>query len=271
MSEPHILTTLRAEREKIEGTILTYEANVEAAKRDLGALNRMLALAEPEGGAQIAPYLELGRAWKRGEIARGGSESSIQWNMPAGTWFGRLRQTYLARDSRTLFWIRVKQFVLGNRGEIRLANEPVRQACMTRQDVLLAILAASGGRNYTPAQIQKGVFLVTENLPALVTEGRNYHFEPYDYGPFDKNVYVDCETLSVSGEADVLQGPRWKYYTASDEGVQKGLAILERMAPEDRKYVHTVSEWVRSISFDQLVKSIYEKYPHMKANSIFRG
>jgi uncharacterized protein len=142
---------------------------------------------------------------------------------------------------------------------------------MTRDDVLLAILAASGGRNYTPAQIQKAVFLVTENLPRLVTKGPKHHFEPYDYGPFDRHVYTDCEALAVEGEAEILQGPRWKYYAATDAGADRGNKILKKMSEPDRKYIVDVSKWVRSLTFEQLVQAIYDKYPKMKVNSIFRS
>jgi hypothetical protein len=59
---------------------------------------------------------------------------------------------------------------------------------VTRQQLLLAILAAAKGRSYSPVQIQKAVFLITRNLPGLVTEGEGIDFHPYDYGPFDSEV-----------------------------------------------------------------------------------
>lgn len=71
MGEPHILTILRIKRQEIEAAIATHEAKVEAAKRDLASLNRTLALFEPRHGVgPTAPYFELGRLWKPGEIAR---------------------------------------------------------------------------------------------------------------------------------------------------------------------------------------------------------
>lgn len=142
---------------------------------------------------------------------------------------------------------------------------------MTRDEALLAILAASQGRYYTPAQIQKAAFLVSENLPNLVSRGTKYRFEPYDYGPFDRTVYDDCETMQAQGSVEITQGPRWRYYAATDSGVVAGQAILASMSEKDRNYILEVSKWVRSLSFEQLVKSIYEKYPKMKENSIFRG
>lgn len=144
---------------------------------------------------------------------------------------------------------------------------------MKRQELLLAILAAAEGRSYTPVQIQKAVFLVTENLPKLVTEGRNYEFEPYDFGPFDVSVYNDATTLSSAGLAEIsrVQNTGWKEYAASDEGIEVGQKILAQMSRERRDYIESVAKWVRKQSFGQLVKSIYEAYPKMKVNSIFKG
>jgi hypothetical protein len=70
MGEPHILTTLRCRREKIEAAIAAYEAKIETARSDLAALNRTMALFEPNPDAgPITPYFELGRLWRAGEIA----------------------------------------------------------------------------------------------------------------------------------------------------------------------------------------------------------
>lgn len=144
---------------------------------------------------------------------------------------------------------------------------------MTRGEVLLAILAASQGRPYSPVQIQKAAFLVTKNLPDLVDIGPNFDFSPYDYGPFDQNVYSEVDGLSRAGLAEIIQqdGVRWNRYAASDSGIADGEAILAGMSERDRSYINNVTSWVRAQSFESLVKSIYVQYPEMKANSIFRG
>jgi len=53
---------------------------------------------------------------------------------------------------------------------------------MNRRDLVLAVLAASQGRSLTPVQMQKAAFLVTTNIPQVVTEGPLFNFVPYDYG-----------------------------------------------------------------------------------------
>jgi hypothetical protein len=143
---------------------------------------------------------------------------------------------------------------------------------MTRNEVLLAILAASQGQPYTPVQIQKAAFLVTRNLPGLIDQGQRFEFVPYDYGPFDSSVYQEAEFLTAKGLAQISQSGagRWNVYCASDEGVDAGNEVLARMSHESREYITRVAKWVRSLSFQQLVRAVYEQYPEMRVNSIFK-
>ena len=142
---------------------------------------------------------------------------------------------------------------------------------MKREDLLLAALAAAGGHAYQPVQVQKAMFLLDQNVPELITDGECYQFEPYDYGPFDKQVYKDAETLHEWGFAEITSSPngRWKRYAASGEGLERGEAILNGLSDAHRTYIEAISQWVRSLSFNELVKSIYAVYPDMKKNSIF--
>jgi hypothetical protein len=144
---------------------------------------------------------------------------------------------------------------------------------MNRKDLVLAILAASGGRPYTPVQIQKAVFIVCDQVPDLIDEGPGFNFRPYDYGPFDADVYADIADLQLSGEAVIAPSGsgNWNTYAASDAGLSRGQGLLYEMEEDEYQYLEKISNWVRSLSFNRLVKSIYDKYPHMRANSIFRG
>ncbi|TGD95861.1 hypothetical protein [Methylobacterium nonmethylotrophicum] len=142
---------------------------------------------------------------------------------------------------------------------------------MTRRDLLLSILAAANGQPYEPVQIQKATFLVLTNLPWLVDEGPAFAFEPYDYGPFDRAVYAEAEQLARDGLAVVRPSPsgRWKTYAASDAGVARGREAMAGLAPEFAHYVDDIARWVRAQDFGTLVRSIYEAYPGMRANSVF--
>lgn len=143
---------------------------------------------------------------------------------------------------------------------------------MTRSDLLLAILAAAGGQAYTPVQIQKAAFLVTRNLPNVVDQGPAFAFAAYDYGPFDRSVYVEAETLERLGLATVSQmSPRFRTYSATAPGVEQGQQVLAGLPEPISEYIGKVSDWVRSMDFATLVKSVYEAYPDTKVNSIFQG
>ena len=97
---------------------------------------------------------------------------------------------------------------------------------MTRTELLLAILAAAEGQAFTPVQIQKAAFLVTRNLPNVVDQGPGFAFAPYDYGPFDRSVYVEAEALERIGLASVSQmSSRWRTYSATQLGVDQGKPV----------------------------------------------
>ena len=144
---------------------------------------------------------------------------------------------------------------------------------MDRRQLALAMLACSDGRPYTPVQIQKALFLACHNLPELVNQGETFDFVPYDYGPFDAGVYSEIESLRAEGAAAIAPSGigSWNTYAATDAGLTYGREILSTLPSSVRDYLIKVSEWVRAQSFSSLVKSIYNFYPEMRANSIFHG
>lgn len=144
---------------------------------------------------------------------------------------------------------------------------------MRRADVVLAILASAEGQPLTPVQLQKAAFLLDRNLPDLIDDGPTFHFEPYDYGPFDKAVYDEASQLAFRGLAQIshAQWGRWYLYQASPHGLESGNALLRQLPENIFSYIENVTSWVRSQSFASLVKSIYDQYPEMRANSIFQG
>jgi hypothetical protein len=145
---------------------------------------------------------------------------------------------------------------------------------MTRRELLLAVLAAAEGAQYTPVQIQKALFLLSKNMPELVGNGPKFNFVPYDYGPFDIEVYNEANMLKAQGLANISpsgSGGRWNTYAVSPSGLEKGKRILEKLPTAKLSYIKRVSVWVLSLDFGSLVKSIYDAYPEMKVNSIFRG
>ena len=59
-------------------------------------------------------------------------------------------------------------------------------------------------------------------------------------------------------------------YSASPEGVEVGGKTLANLGADKRSYIESVSSWALKQSFTSLVKAIYDAYPKMRENSIFR-
>ena len=142
---------------------------------------------------------------------------------------------------------------------------------MTRDEIILAALAAGGeNASFTPVQVQKLFFLLDREAAAFI-DGPHFHFEPYDYGPFDRAVYKELDNLSGQNLARVQSTGRYRVYALSQEGFQRGGVILNGLPHATRTYIVNIANWVRQLSFEQLVASIYNRYPEMKVNSVFRG
>ena len=143
---------------------------------------------------------------------------------------------------------------------------------MNRRDVLLAIMGAADGRPFSPVQLQKTVFLIDRNLPGVFETGSRFAFAPYDYGPFDREVYVEAGVLEMGELASIAKGASgYLEYCATDKGLTRARELLQTLEEEQRAYMVSVVGWVRSLNFAKLVKSIYEAYPEMRANSVFVG
>ncbi len=141
---------------------------------------------------------------------------------------------------------------------------------MTRAEILLAGFAAGGANaTYTPVQVQKLFFLLDKEAAAALG-GPFFKFVPYDYGPFDQAVYAELDDLARRGLATIQNTGRYRVYGLSQAGQTEGRRLLATLQPAARDYLTNVANWIRQLSFQQLVASIYNKYPEMKVNSVFR-
>ena len=145
------------------------------------------------------------------------------------------------------------------------------EVAMERQPLVLAALAG-GGENarYWPVQVQKLFFLVDREASRLV-DGPHFEFQPYDYGPFDRAVYVELDSLQAQGLVNAQNTGRYRVYSLSPEGYRQGMHNLHRLGNPARSYIEQAARWVLSLNFQQLVAAIYRRYPDMKVNSVFRG
>jgi len=98
-----------------------------------------------------------------------------------------------------------------------------------------------------------------------------YHFTPYNYGPFDKQVYLDADALAERGLVSIKTPSRWREFAASPEGLNAAAAIQQGAPVDAAIYLRRIVAWARDLTFQQLVRSIYARYPEFKANSVFQG
>ena len=95
---------------------------------------------------------------------------------------------------------------------------------------------------------------------------------PYDYGPFDVDVYNELENLQEDGLAEVTRKPAFgSSHFSIDRSRARGRSqlALSELSDSTQDYIGRVVEWVRSLTFPQLVSAIYREYPDMKVNSVF--
>ena len=142
-------------------------------------------------------------------------------------------------------------------------------AGFSREDVVLAGMAAAEGVALAPVQVQKLFFLIDKKIADLIG-GPHFDFQPYSYGPFDHAVYGVIERLERENFAEAIsQASRYRLYSLTPAGQERGAEILAAMPQKAADYIRRVSQFVRERSFAQLVSAIYDAYPEMRENSVF--
>lgn len=142
----------------------------------------------------------------------------------------------------------------------------------SREEIVLAALTPAEGVPHTPVQVQKLLFLVDRNLASLIG-GPKFKFEPYHYGPFDQAVYSTLQDLARQGLVEITQSNEgnWREYRLTPEGRSRGADVLAALDERARDYIQRASQFVRRLSFTELVSAIYKAYPEMRERSVFQG
>lgn len=146
-------------------------------------------------------------------------------------------------------------------------HNPRHAPLVDRNDLVTAALAAGGHRVwYAPAHVQKLFFLIDRELASHVG-GPHFRFEPFHYGPFDREVYRALEALPAMGRLDTVAKGNLFIYRLTEMGQAVGDAILAAHPPEVVACLGECARWIRVQSFRSLVTEIYTRYPDMAANS----
>ena len=139
---------------------------------------------------------------------------------------------------------------------------------MGRDQVVSAAMAAGGpGASFNPVQVQKNLFLVDREIADWV-DGPHFNFKPYDYGPFDKAVYEVLDSLAKEERVSIDRTNRYRRYSLTESGFERGTAVLDELPGPVVRYMREVARWVRFLTFEQLLASIYRHYPDMAVESM---
>jgi len=137
---------------------------------------------------------------------------------------------------------------------------------------ILALVAEAARRNRSPlllTALMKYVFLLQ-----MESNGRRrfYHFVPYHYGPFAKEVYGDLEQLRQEGLITIDQDAeeeKTQIAVADPARVQQALGEL----PEDlRADIAAILDQYGELEHNRLLKTVYAKYPaYAKKSRLLKG
>jgi hypothetical protein len=141
-----------------------------------------------------------------------------------------------------------------------------------RFEWILLALNAAARKKLSPVQLQKILFLLGDRRPNSVGS-HFYRFRPYHYGPFDAEVYHDADTLAAKKLLllDEAKGRSWRAYSLTDAGIKKAKEAEKRAPKKTVVYLRSLVNWAEPLPFESLVRAIYDAYPKMRVNSIFRA
>jgi len=141
---------------------------------------------------------------------------------------------------------------------------------MPRDWILVALLKA-GDAGLNAVQLQKVMFLLGERRAKAV--GRSfYSFDAYNYGPFSRNVYDDADAAIAAGlvELDASWGRSRRTYHLTDAGRREAEKLAKALPREGVEYLGQAVPWAQKLSFNELVRAVYEAFPEMRKNSVFQ-
>jgi len=140
---------------------------------------------------------------------------------------------------------------------------------LNREDLLCVVIAAAGNKGLTPVQLQKSIFLLQKSFPKTI--GALYNFTPYNYGPFNPEIYTDADKLcseSLVTKRKVNHFSWSKYYILK-AGIENTQSIKDNIDADIQSFIEKLISWIQKLKFSELTSFIYTKYPEYKVNSVF--
>ncbi len=142
---------------------------------------------------------------------------------------------------------------------------------MDRKKHILVGLGTVGKAPFTPVQVQKLFFLLDRNGKGPHFGQPKFNFKPYDFGPFDAEVYRELERLSEQELVEIsFDNSGLKHFRLTAEGQQEAEKCLKQLDSRSLEFVEKISSWIRKQTFAGLLSAIYNAYPDMAVKSVFR-
>jgi DNA-binding PadR family transcriptional regulator len=160
--------------------------------------------------------------------------------------------------------------ILTGGGEIPLLKATtIGRGVLDRQDWLLLFIGAPSGPYATDQiRVMKGMFLVSKEGP---DELRGlYHFQPYDYGPFDTTIYHDLGALELRGliRVEPSESTNRRIYRLTRKGQQRTEELTTSARGGSITALRQIKEKVTSLSFLALLNHVYKRYPAYAVKSV---
>jgi uncharacterized protein len=127
-----------------------------------------------------------------------------------------------------------------------LADRPAASAqrgtSMNSKDWTLLVIAAAKGKEISPVQLQKTLFLIDRNLSPEQRKTRNfYEFQAYDYGPFNRAIYDDAADLGREGLVLIYpEAGTYRQYIALPAGLERANDLRSQLDPTVTEYLDGV-------------------------------
>jgi len=151
-------------------------------------------------------------------------------------------------------------------------EQPRDSLGLTTEDWILALIAYAGGKLKGKTRIQKGLFLVWQEVGGVKVD-----FTPYKYGPYSKD--VDEALSRLAGESLILErvvpggdeSPAVEY-ELTEKGWERARQALKRleesgMLERARPFLDLATKG----SLVALIGFVYSMYPEWAANSEIKG
>ena len=137
---------------------------------------------------------------------------------------------------------------------------------LSRKDWLLLFLYLPEERFRTDQlRTTKGMFLFSRQCPGV----NNYDFEPYDYGPFSRDLYRDLDRLDAEGQIrrfNISASNRQIFETTSKGSVLARQLLQDAPSPE-AELLTSIKRKVTALNFTDLLSAIYSQYPEYATRS----